>query len=203
MVANKGDFHGRVSKLVLEYLNLTGSLDSKILNQLDQLRVISFKGNSLSGQIPDLSGLVNLKSIFLNDNNFSGEFPASISDLHRVKVIVLAGNRIFGYIPTSLLKLRRLYMLYLQDNLFTGPIPAFNQTSLRYLNVSNNQLSGEIPLTPQLIRFNASSFSGNPKLCGKQIQNPCQLPPSTSPSYPILPKPNARAPSASTNLETR
>ncbi|XP_028766918.1 inactive leucine-rich repeat receptor-like serine/threonine-protein kinase At1g60630 [Neltuma alba] len=180
-------FKGRVRKLVLENLNLTGNLDPKILSRLDQIRVLSFKSNSLSGLIPDLSSLVNLKSIFLNDNNFSGDFPPSISGLHRVKVIVLCGNRLSGDIPSSLLKLRRLYMLYLQDNLFTGPIPSLNQSSLRYLNVSNNQLSGKIPASPALIRFNESSFSGNPGLCGEQIHKACELPPSVSPSYPLVP----------------
>ncbi|XP_027354692.1 inactive leucine-rich repeat receptor-like serine/threonine-protein kinase At1g60630 [Abrus precatorius] len=185
-------FNGKVRKLVLEHSNLTGTLEAKILNRLDQLRVLSFKGNSLSGQIPDLSALVNLKSIFLNENNFSGEFPPSVSLLHRVKVVVLSGNQISGDIPASLLKLRRLYILYLQDNMFTGHIPGFNQTGLRYLNVSNNRLSGEIPVTPALIRFNASSFEGNPGLCGEQIEQPCRstsiaLPPSVSPSYPLIP----------------
>nr|KYP68357.1 putative inactive receptor kinase At5g67200 family [Cajanus cajan] len=185
-------FNGRVRKLVLENCNLTGALDSKILNRLDQLRVLSFKGNSLSGEIPNLSKLINLKSIFLNGNNFSGEFPASVALLHRVKVIVLSENHLSGEIPASLLNLRRLYVLYLQDNAFTGTIPGFNQTSLRYLNVSNNRLSGEIPVTSALIRFNASSFSGNLGLCGEQIQEACRngnvsLPPSISPSYPMIP----------------
>jgi hypothetical protein len=182
----KDCFKGRVRKLVLEYLNLTGTLDSKILNRLDQLRVLSFKGNSLSGQIPNLSNLVNLKSIYLNDNNFSGEFPASVSVLHRVKVIVLSGNRISGEIPASLLKLSRLYVLYLEDNLFTGSIPGFNQTGLKYLNVSNNKLSGEIPVTNALNRFNASSFSGNLELCGEKIHKKCRssnlFPPQLAPS---------------------
>ncbi|KAF7809377.1 inactive leucine-rich repeat receptor-like serine/threonine-protein kinase [Senna tora] len=186
-------FNGRVRKLVLEDLNLTGTLDPNILNQLDQLRVLSFKSNSLSGLIPDLSGLLNLKSIFLNDNNFSGDFPASISGLHRVKVVVFSGNRLSGNIPASLVKLRRLYILCLQDNSFTGSIPGLNQSSLRYLNVSNNRLSGEIPVTSALIRFNTSSFSGNPGLCGEQIHKACEsgkaFPPSMSisPSYPLIP----------------
>ncbi|XP_075659868.1 inactive leucine-rich repeat receptor-like serine/threonine-protein kinase At1g60630 [Castanea sativa] len=179
---------GRVTKLVLEYLNLTGTLDPKPLNQLDQLRVLSLKGNSLSAQIPDLSGLLNLKSLFLNFNNFSGDFPHSISSLHRLKIVVLSGNQISGQIPTSLLRLRRLYTLYLQDNNLTGSLPPFNQTSLRFFNVSNNNLSGEIPLTPALVRFNTSSFSGNVNLCGEQIKNVtndfCQSqgPAGTSPS---------------------
>ncbi|XP_065631360.1 inactive leucine-rich repeat receptor-like serine/threonine-protein kinase At1g60630 [Quercus suber] len=189
---------GRVTKLVLEYLNLTGTLDRKSINRLDQLRVLSLKGNSLSAQIPDLSGLLNLKSLFLNDNNFSGNFPDSISSLHRLKVVVLAGNQISGQIPTSLLRLRRLYTLYLQDNNLTGSLPPFNQTSLRFFNVSNNNLSGEIPLTPALVRFNTSSFSGNVNLCGEQVKDitnySCQSPAGT-PTWP----PNKTASSSSSS----
>ena len=177
---------GRVTKLVLEHLNLSGNLDERSLNKLDQLRVLSFKNNSLSGQIPSLSGLQNLKSLFLNKNKFSGQFPATISGLHRLKVVVLSQNRISGEIPASVVNIRRLYVLYVEDNLLTGPIPGFNQTGLRYLNVSNNQLSGEIPATPALVRFNLSSFSGNVELCGEQIGVPCNgsvvsAPPSLSP----------------------
>ncbi|BAT91064.1 Inactive leucine-rich repeat receptor-like serine/threonine-protein [Vigna angularis] len=204
----KDCFNGRVRKLVLEHSNLTGSLDDKILNRLDQLRVLSFKGNSLSGQVPDLSALINLKSIFLNDNNFSGEFPSSVALLHRVKVIVLSQNHISGDIPASLLNLRRLYILYLEDNAFTGSIPPFNQTSLRYLNVSNNRLSGEIPVTAALIRFNASSFSGNPGLCGENILQPCKngsVPsaPPISPSYPLIPGGTAAASKRTSSNRTK
>ena len=42
--------------------------------------------------IPDLSSLLNLKSLFLNFNNFFGNFPNSISSLHHLKIVVLAGN---------------------------------------------------------------------------------------------------------------
>lgn len=180
--------NGRVSKLVLEKLNLSGTLDERSLNQLDQLRVLSFKENSLSGQIPPLSGLANLKSLFLNNNNFSGDFPATITLLHRLKVLVLSGNKIKGQIPESLVKLPRLYVLYLQDNLLTGEIPPLNQASLKFFNVSNNQLSGQIPVTSALGQFNVSSFTGNIDLCGEVIQKQCNFGPSVSPSYPVLPK---------------
>ena len=42
--------------------------------------------------IPDFSSLLNLKSLFLNFNNFFGNFPNSISSLHHLKIVVLAGN---------------------------------------------------------------------------------------------------------------
>lgn len=180
---------GRVTKLVVENLNLSGALDENALNQLDQLRVLSFKGNSISGKIPELTGLFNLKSLFLNNNNFSGEFPATVTVLHRIKVVVLAGNKLTGDIPPSLTKLSRLYVLYLEDNHFTGEIPPLNQPSLRFFNVSNNQLSGQIPNTPALSRFSESSFAGNVNLCGAQLHNNCKnFGPSISPSYPIIPE---------------
>ena len=55
--------------------------------------------------------------------------------------------------------------------------------------MSNNNLSGEIPLTPTLVRFNTSSFSGNVNLCREQIRNItnyfCQSQgPATPPSPP-------------------
>lgn len=179
--------NGRVMKLVVEGFNLSGRLNGGSLNQLDQLRVLSFKDNSLSGEIPELSGLVNLKSLFLNGNRFSGGIPVGLSRLHRLKVIVLSGNELSGHIPRSLLDLSRLYELYLQDNQLSGGVPPFAQNSLRLFNVSNNLLSGEIPKTAVLVRFNSSSFVGNTDLCGEQIQKQCSVSPSSSPSHSVAP----------------
>lgn len=177
--------NGRVSKLVVEKSNLTGTLDGKSLNQLDQLRVLSFKENSLSGQIPDLPALKNLKSLYLNNNEFTGRIPVSLARMHRLKVVVLSSNRISGQIPQAFVNLSRLYVFYVQDNELSGAIPPFNQSSLRFFNVSNNGLSGRIPITTALVRFNELSFSDNVDLCGDQIRSPCNLSPTASPSYPI------------------
>ncbi|XP_075495426.1 LOW QUALITY PROTEIN: inactive leucine-rich repeat receptor-like serine/threonine-protein kinase At1g60630 [Primulina tabacum] len=186
-VGVKQCLNDRVMKLVVENFNLSGTLDGKSLNLLDQLRVLSFKENSLSGQIPELSGLKNLKSLFLSDNRFSGGIPTNLALLHRLKIIDVSGNLISGQIPRSLVDLPRLYMLYLQDNQLIGDVPAFDQNSLRFFNVSNNALTGEIPNTSSLLKFNNSSFSANINLCGQQIQKPCNISPSPSPSSPIAP----------------
>ncbi|GKC51343.1 inactive leucine-rich repeat receptor-like serine/threonine-protein kinase, partial [Tanacetum coccineum] len=56
---------------------------------------------------------------------------------------------------------------------YVGKVPPLNQSGLKYLNLSNNQLSGEIPATPVLEKFNVTSFSGNVALCGEGITIPC------------------------------
>ncbi|KAH0461413.1 hypothetical protein IEQ34_008988 [Dendrobium chrysotoxum] len=188
---------GRVIKLVLEFLNLTGTLTAESLSPLDQLRVLSFKSNSLFGEIPNLSVLPNLKSLYLNNNLFSGQIPASLAAIHRLKTIVLSNNRLSGNIPTAITNLPRLYSLQLQINRLTGTIPALNQPTLRFLNLSGNYLSGEIPVTLAFSHFNESSFLNNPGLCGAQIGRPC------SKNQIFSPSPTTKAPLSSSHHRNR
>ncbi|EPS58718.1 hypothetical protein M569_16093, partial [Genlisea aurea] len=165
--------NGSVTKLVVERHNLSGTIDGKSINELYELRVLSLKENAISGQIPQLYGLINLKALYLNKNRFSGVIPPSISQLHRLKVLVLSDNKLSGHIPRFLVDLPKLYQVDLQGNRFTGVVPPFRQNSLRFLNVSYNELSGKIPETTPLLRLNGSSFRGNFDLCGEQIRKPC------------------------------
>ncbi|VAI63806.1 unnamed protein product [Triticum turgidum subsp. durum] len=71
---------GRVTKLVLENLNLTGPLTAALLAPLGELRVLSLKANALSGPVPDglAAALPNLKLLYLAGNRLSGPLPASL-----------------------------------------------------------------------------------------------------------------------------
>ncbi|KAF3946988.1 hypothetical protein CMV_026815, partial [Castanea mollissima] len=59
-------------------------------------------------------------------------------------------------------------------NPLSGQIPSSisSLTFLNHLNLSNNNLTGKIPLSTQLQSFNALSFIGN-KLCGLPLSNNC------------------------------
>ncbi|CAD6248858.1 unnamed protein product [Miscanthus lutarioriparius] len=165
---------GRVTKLVLEGLNLTGSLTAALLAPLAELRVLSLKSNALTGPIPDAlpRALPNLKLLYLADNRLQGRVPATLALLHRATVIVLSGNRLTGQIPPSLAALPRLTSLLLDRNLLTGAVPSLGQPTLRAFNVSANRLSGEIPRA-LAARFNASSFLPNAGLCGAPFAVRC------------------------------
>ncbi|KAL5780200.1 hypothetical protein ACOSQ2_010937 [Xanthoceras sorbifolium] len=170
-------YEQRVVRLVLENLDLAGIFAPNSLTNLDQLRVLSLQNNSLNGPIPDLSRLVNLKTLFLDHNFFTGILPLSIRSLHRLKTLDLSYNNLTGPIPKWLASLDRLYSLRLDVNRFNGSIPPLNQSSLRTFNVSVNNLTGAIPVTPSLSRFDISSFLFNPGLCGEIIHKECHRSP--------------------------
>lgn len=187
----------RVVRLVLDGVGLRGSFSPDTLSRLDQLRVLSLENNSLSGSIPDLSPLVNLKSLILSRNGFSGTFSPSILFLRRLTVLDLSYNNFSGEIPSEINALSRLSSLNLEFNRFDGTVPPLNHSSLVKFNVSGNNLSGTVPVTTTLSRFNASSFSSNPGLCGEIISRSCGLL-SSSPFFGS-PKPNATSSSSSSS----
>ncbi|CAN0922408.1 Probable inactive receptor kinase At5g67200 [Linum grandiflorum] len=163
----------RVVRLLLQDLPLGGVFPPDTLTRLDQLRVLSLQNISLTGPIPDLSSLVNLKSLFLDHNYFSGSFPPSLSSLHRLRTLDLSFNSLSGPLPSWLTSLDRLNTLRLEWNRFNESIPPLNQSSLLSFNVSHNNLTGAIPVTPTFLRLQISSFSTNPNLCGKIVHKEC------------------------------
>ncbi|KAL5705623.1 hypothetical protein ACHQM5_023904 [Ranunculus cassubicifolius] len=188
----------RVVRLILQGFNLNGVFTPNTLTHLDQLRVLSLQNNSLTGTIPDLSQLVNLKSLYLNHNAFSGTFPLSIVTLYRLRILDLSRNNLTGEIPKELTSLDRVYYLRLDSNRFNGTIPAFNQSVLQVFNVSDNDLTGAVPVTLALLRFDASSFSKNPGLCGQIVRKNC----NSSARLPFFHGPSmAAAPMAATPSE--
>lgn len=185
---------GRVVRFVLQSYGLRGTVAANTLTRLDQLRVLSLQNNSLSGPVPDLSSLYNLKSLFLNRNSFSGTFPPSILALHRLRALDLSHNNFTGPIPAGLSGLDRLNSLHLEFNRFNGSLPALNQSFLTELNVSSNNLTGVVPETPTLSKFDTSSFELNPGLCGEIMNKAC------SSRAPFFASHNASSPGSSEPL---
>jgi hypothetical protein len=169
----------RVTGLFLHDLNLAGTIQP--LSQLAHLRHLSLNRNLLfSSSLPlNLSSWPHLKHLYLSHNHFGGAFPTGISQLHRLRRLDLSHNSFSGEIPlTDLTRLPRLLTLRLESNSFTGDLNSFNpssssnsSSSISDFNVSNNNLTGEIPRW--LAQFPASSFAGNKHLCGKPLPNEC------------------------------
>eukprot|EP00249_Psilotum_nudum_P025068 c29366_g2_i1 orf=1775-3868(+) len=172
----------RVTHLVLEYLKLTGNITA--LAALDELRVLSLKGNALNGSLPDMSNWIKLMLFYLQQNQISGSIPDSMSSLTRLLRVDLSNNQLSGNISLVFNSLPNLATLRLENNLFSGSIPSLNMTSLQDFNVSGNHLIGAIPAS--LSKFPVSSFQDNLELCGTPLVV-CETNHSSSNSIPIEP----------------
>ncbi len=154
-LVQKVDSDGRVEQLWLGGVgtalcdgnNLVGTLPTALgtLNKLEGLYVCGDAG--VTGTIPDLSNLTNLRSLVLQDNGLTGQIPAWLGNLTNLDIqLSLWGNGFTGQIPSSLSNLNRLRTVLLHDNQLTGPIPDLSgYTRLQYLYLYDNQLSGAIP----------------------------------------------------------
>ncbi|KAL3644261.1 actin-regulating kinase prk1 [Castilleja foliolosa] len=158
----------KVWGLQLQNMGLEGTIDVDALSKLPNLRAFSFMDNNFVGPLPNLTRLPALKSIYLSNNQFSGEIqPDLFFGMSLLKKIYLANNKLTGAIPASLTLLTKLRDLVLDHNNFVGEIPAFTQAGIVIFDVSHNELTGLIPAS--LSKFNASSFDGNKGLCGAPL----------------------------------
>ncbi|KAJ9568451.1 hypothetical protein OSB04_004417 [Centaurea solstitialis] len=137
---------GIVTTLRLRSMQLSGDIDTSALAQLQGLRVLNLVNNSFSGPIPEFNKLGALKAIYVSNNNFSGEIPSGFfTKMVSLKKVWFDKNNFTGPIPSSLAQLPRLLELCLDSNNFWGLIPSIGQQSLETLNLSSNNLSGDIP----------------------------------------------------------
>ncbi|WP_181990747.1 leucine-rich repeat domain-containing protein [Bacteroides cellulosilyticus] len=165
---------GTVRDIQLTYNNLSGILPEEIGN-LKELDFLNLYGNSLSGNIPNsitksklstlwlannqLSGDIsvvleqlmdlkqNLISLDLSNNKFSGSISTSIGNFTKLRYLRLGNNQLSGNIPIELGNLSNLIQLILGNNKLSGSIPKTigNLTKLQTLYLANNRLTGNIP----------------------------------------------------------
>ncbi|CAI9763482.1 unnamed protein product [Fraxinus pennsylvanica] len=161
-----------VTEIHFPGMGLSGRLPPNTISNLTNLTTLSLRYNALSGRIPaDLfTSLPVLRNLYFQHNFFSGEIPDSLFSITSLVRVNLAENNFSGPISPSFNKLIRLGTLYLQENHFSGAVPDLNLQSLVQFNVSNNNLTGEIP--KGVSDKSKSSFLGN-ALCGRPLDNSC------------------------------
>ncbi|TVU32924.1 hypothetical protein EJB05_24689, partial [Eragrostis curvula] len=159
--------------LDLSYNQLSGPIPASIKN-CSILVQLHLQGNSLNGSIPaEFSDLANLTTVDLSFNSLVGPMlPWSVP--LPLQGLYLSNNHLSGNIPAEIGNiLPNIMTLDLSGNAFMATLPQslLCSKSLSHLDVSNNNLSGQIPLpcpgdkelSRSLAFFNASfnHFSGS------------------------------------------
>lgn len=100
-----------------EWVNCSSTAPSRIT-------IIDLSGKNVKGEIPvELKNMQDLTELWLDGNNLTGQFP-DISNLINLKILHLENNKFTGALPSYLASLPSLQELYIQNNSFSGEIPA-------------------------------------------------------------------------------
>ncbi|KAH0682163.1 hypothetical protein KY289_019915 [Solanum tuberosum] len=158
---------GKLKQLQGLYLNnnkLQGHISEAVCN-LSHLGRLNLEEGEVPSDIGELKAIVKLD---LSGNHFSGMIPNRLGELQNVQS--LSNNSFTGSIPLSFANLISLEFLNLSLNALSGTIPkSLEKLALKSINVSFNELEGEIPYGGVFVNSTLQSFLGNKGLCGMRI----------------------------------
>lgn len=141
--------------------------------KIENLKLLNFSGNKLTGALPafhgfdglesldmsfndlresiglQLDGMASLKILNLSGNKFTGNLPTNLGRSMVLQQLLLSNNHFQGTIPDQILNYKNLTVIDLKENWLSGSIPwnIGNLSKLEILSLSSNRLSGEIPMT--------------------------------------------------------
>lgn len=198
---------------------LNGTLPMMLFNS-SELRILSLGNNEISGELSELFGKLQcLQVLNLSDNALIGNVPKNLTLLPNLTTLILSNNYLSGQLTGGGFK--KIETLDLGSNLVNGTLPSdLTGWNLHYLNVSHNQLAGEIsskmgsmisanvtldlsfnnfsgkiPPSAAFLTQKETAFLGNKGLCGKPLKNLCTIP-STHSNPPNDSSPEQKSPPA-------
>ncbi|GLT62777.1 hypothetical protein SLA2020_353870 [Shorea laevis] len=154
--------------LELSRNDLSGSIPKELFSISSLSILLDISHNHLVGSLPsEVAELRNLGALVVSNNMLSGTIPNSLSGCTSLEFLYLDRNQFQGSIPESLSSLRGIRELDLPVNNITGKIPQYMETlALEYLDLSFNNLEGDIPTKGIFRNASVVFVEGNKNLCG-------------------------------------
>lgn len=114
---------------------------------------VNLRANNLTGPLPtEIGNLLNVTFVDLSHNSLTGTIPSEFGQINNIHVLNLAHNFFSGVIPAELGYMNNNGAAYLTElnlgfNSLIGPVPEDLKSliELKYLDLSNNGLTGQIP----------------------------------------------------------
>lgn len=131
------------------------------------LEIIDLSQNRLTGLIPEATAqFLRLNYLNVSHNLLNGSLPKVLTQFPKIGILDLSFNQLNGPLLSSLLSVPTLQELHLQRNTLSGSVdffpPSSNESNLRILDLSHNQISGNFPDgLGSLSRLQGLSIAGN------------------------------------------
>ena len=141
----------------LNYISINdNALNSSLPDSFYTLRyLVAFysQNNKISGSLSNEFGqLINIILFTISDNYVTGRIPDSINNLHYLTYAYFDGNFLSGTLPSTLFQGQLgdywISQFSIANNRITGKLPSnlfTNGRYLQYVDVSLNQITGELP----------------------------------------------------------
>ncbi|KAH7690679.1 Leucine-rich repeat protein [Dioscorea alata] len=160
------NFSANLQLVDLSHNDIRGKLPAS-LEHLSNLLYVDLSGNSFEGSVSQCPA--NLEYLRLFSNKITGTIPETLCYLKKLAALDLSKNQLIGKIPDcwnhSLQP--KLFTFDLSDNKLSGGIPTtICSSSLDYLHLSNNNLSGKLPLSLRNCRALRTLDLGQNKISG-------------------------------------
>ncbi|KAJ0078515.1 hypothetical protein Patl1_24469 [Pistacia atlantica] len=126
-----------LQNLRLSYNNFTGSLPASFAKSEIQNLWMNCQSVGLSGSLDVLSGMTQLKQVWLHQNQFTGPVP-DLSNCVHLFDLSLRDNQLTGVLPASIVSLPALINISLTNNKLQGPYPAVPSSVKRIFLDHNN-----------------------------------------------------------------
>ncbi|GLT42764.1 hypothetical protein SLA2020_167480 [Shorea laevis] len=162
---------GNCQNLILLTINdndLSGSIPKELFSIYSLSVLLNLSHNHLVGSLPsEVDKLKNLGRLDVSENKLSGKIPSSLSGCTSLEILNLQENQFQGDIPPLLSSMKGIRAIDLSCNNLTGMIPQnMEKLALEYLNLSFNNLEGEVSAKGIFANASVVFVGGNKKLCG-------------------------------------
>ncbi|PNY07483.1 LRR receptor-like kinase resistance protein [Trifolium pratense] len=149
----------QLQTLSLENNKFFGSIPNEISKNIPSLSELLLRGNTLTGSIPkELCHLPSLHLLDLAENKFSGSIPTCLGNVNGFKIPQTYFN--YSFLSSRVLR----YVPYMKHTnlVINGRIVEYSKQTHSIIDLSKNNLSGEIPVNiTQLIHLGALNLSWN------------------------------------------
>ncbi|XP_074569016.1 uncharacterized protein LOC141825534 [Curcuma longa] len=158
----------RLARLNLADNRLTGAVPEEIHSISSLSIILNVSHNLLTGPLPpEIGYLINLQTVDVSHNQLTGGIPTTIAQCQLLQNLYLQMNLFQGSIPSTFSQLKGIQVLDISNNNLSGNVPDFlGGFNMTYLNLSFNDLQGELPKDGIFSNLTAFSVVGNKDLCG-------------------------------------